>query len=80
MSAQNTGRQSPEPSRQSGAQQRDVPGSGKSGDFKADNPDVARNQHQSDQTKQSGLQSNPTSAMDANADKSTGKDGRGVDD
>ncbi|KAI9835025.1 MAG: hypothetical protein M1838_005404 [Thelocarpon superellum] len=79
MSSTNQGRQSPDPERQSGAQQQDAPSSGKFADGGSFDGSNAGNQQQSEKTKAEGLESNPTSAMDAKADQATGKDGRGVE-
>lgn len=57
MSAQNAGRQSPDPSRQSGAQQQEVPSAGKIvPEFRTKNPDEG--QAESERTK-TRLTSNP---------------------
>jgi hypothetical protein len=61
MSAPNAGRQSPDPERQTGAQQQDVPGSGKTVPNAAPSDQHAKDK--SEQTK-SGLQSNPTHPLE----------------
>jgi len=74
MSAPNPGRQSPDPERQTGAQQQDVPGT--TGQI-SDEESSGENQKQSEDTKHTGLESNPKAPMDAKADIVTAKDGRG---
>ncbi|KAI9799631.1 MAG: hypothetical protein M1833_003946 [Piccolia ochrophora] len=72
MSAPNAGRQSPDPERQTGAQQQDVPASGKA--------DVASDTHAKDKSedhKQNTLESNPKGPLDDAADAKISKDGRG---
>lgn len=57
MSATKTGRQSPPPENQSGAQQQDVPSKGKiAPEYK---PDPEKSQRESEGTKNTQLQSNP---------------------
>ncbi|KAJ5281703.1 hypothetical protein N7478_007075 [Penicillium angulare] len=58
MSAPNAGRQSPSEDRQSGAQQRDVPGSGKIGGSSS-RPEPEFSQQSSDKSKSDTLESNP---------------------
>ncbi|KIW55680.1 hypothetical protein PV05_04411 [Exophiala xenobiotica] len=67
MSAPNQGRQSPEPERQTGAQQQDTPsqGSGKIDESKA------KNEGKDDQT--SGLTSNPTHILHDHSEQTTSK-------
>ncbi|KAI9827865.1 MAG: hypothetical protein M1832_004354 [Thelocarpon impressellum] len=78
MSAPNPGRQSPSPSRQSGAQQQDAPSSGKTSTDPSSKLDE-RSKEQSEATKAGGLESNPEGPMEGKADVATGKDGRGVE-
>merc|ERR1711939_31903 len=67
MSAPNQGRQSPEPERQTGAQQQDTPsqGSGKIDES------TAKNEGKDDQT--SGLTSNPTHILHDHSEQTTSK-------
>jgi hypothetical protein len=65
MSAPNAGRQSPSEDRQTGAQQQDVPGSGRVGrDNYPSQPSDDYAQKSSEKTKQTGLQSNPEHPLD----------------
>ncbi|KAJ5974287.1 hypothetical protein N7481_011497 [Penicillium waksmanii] len=60
MSSQLPGRQSPEPSNLTGAQQHDVPGSGKIGSTMGNaRPAPEFSQDKSEQQKRSSLESNP---------------------
>jgi len=70
MSAPNAGRQSPSPSRQSGAQQQDVPASGRPGTHSDDksNDEDTGTKEKSEETK-GGLQSNPTHPLAAVEDE-----------
>ena len=68
MSSQNAGRQSPDPERQTGSQQQDVPGSGKIDDALsasgASRPAPESAQQQSEKQKQTSLQSNPVHPLE----------------
>jgi hypothetical protein len=63
MSAPNSGRQSPPPERQTGAQLNDTPASGKIGDA-SNRPDPDFSQKESEQSKSHGLESNPTHPLE----------------
>lgn len=62
MSAPNPGRQSPDPERQSGAQQQDPPSAGKT--FPEFRGDPRHSQAESEDTKNNRLQSNPTHRLE----------------
>jgi hypothetical protein len=66
MSAPNAGRQSPEPESQSGAQQQDVPASGKTKANAAPSDDHAKDKSDEDK---SGLSSNPTHPLQKAAEE-----------
>lgn len=68
MSAPNAGRQSPDPERQTGAQQQDAPSTGQISDDVSD-----ENQQQSHETKEEGLSSNPKGPLDDAADEKLSK-------
>ncbi|KAI9729724.1 MAG: hypothetical protein M1834_006675 [Cirrosporium novae-zelandiae] len=67
------GRQSPPPETQTGAQQQDVPGSGKTGAAASD----TQAKQSSDTTKFHGLESNPVHILEKSAHAKTSRDGRG---
>ena len=71
MSAPNQGRQSPDPERQA-EEQVSAPESGK---VDAAHPDHAKDA--SEETKHSGLSSNPGGPLEGAAQEKTSKDGRG---
>ncbi len=73
MSAPNAGRQSPSPSRQTGAQQQDAPSSGKATEAGKE----SGNQQASEETKTKGLESNPVAPLEEHAKQAVSKDGRG---
>ncbi|KAJ4349947.1 uncharacterized protein N0V89_008568 [Didymosphaeria variabile] len=69
MSAPNAGRQSPEPEKQTGAQQQDVPASNINDQGAA--PSQGTKQANEDQ--KAGLSSNPTHPLEKHADETTSK-------
>ncbi|KAI9805471.1 MAG: hypothetical protein M1825_000722 [Sarcosagium campestre] len=73
MSAPNAGRQSPDPDRQTGAQQQSVPGSGKADAA----PSATHAKDKSDDAKENVLESNPKGPLDDAAEAKLSKDGRG---
>jgi len=62
LSAPNPGRQSPDPERQSGAQQQSPPASGRASPERAPSPGHA--QRESERAKQTVLQSNPVHPLE----------------
>jgi len=66
MSSQNAGRQSPPPEEQTGAQQQDVPGSGKGVDDQTSNKETSK-------VELEGLESNPTHVLDEHVEKKFSK-------
>lgn len=72
MSAPNAGRDSPDPERQTGAQQQDVPGSGKVGGEETD-----KAQQAGKDTSVEGLESNPKGPLEDAAQEKLSKGKRG---
>ncbi|KAI9839800.1 MAG: hypothetical protein M1837_001999 [Sclerophora amabilis] len=73
MSAPYAGRQSPDPERQTGAQQQDPPSTGKADAA----PSSTSAKEESETTKNHGLESNPKGQLEDKAAEKLSKDGRG---
>ncbi|KAJ5542274.1 hypothetical protein N7535_004695 [Penicillium sp. DV-2018c] len=71
MSAPNAGRQSPDPERQSGAQQQDTPGTGKT--RVGSHPEAGQAQKAAEQFKEHGLQSNPEHPLEKHQEEKFSK-------